>query len=92
MVEQVLRGSSRPLRLIEIKARLPRKIAHPKLREALEHYKRLGCVAEGPKGVLWTRVDSPADPRPPAMDLSTLPAFRDEDPDASLRHDECLHE
>jgi hypothetical protein len=27
---------------------------HATLREALEHYKRLGCVSEGSKGVLWT--------------------------------------
>jgi hypothetical protein len=54
MVEEVLRGSSRPLRLTEIKGRLPRKIPQATLREAIEHYKRLGCVAEGSKGVLWT--------------------------------------
>jgi hypothetical protein len=54
MVEQVPRGSSRPLRLTEIKASHPRKIAHATLRGAIEHYKRLGCVAEGSKGVLWT--------------------------------------
>jgi len=27
---------------------------HATLREAIEHYKRLGCVAEGSKGVMWT--------------------------------------
>jgi hypothetical protein len=27
---------------------------HATLREAIEHYKRLGCVSEGSKGVLWT--------------------------------------
>lgn len=91
MVEQVLRGSHRPLRLTEVKDRLPRKVAHATLREAIEHYKRLGCVAEDSKGVMWTRAESPADVRPPAMDLNTLPGFRDEDPDASLRHDEYLY-
>jgi hypothetical protein len=79
------------MRLTQIKDRLPRKVTHAMLRETIEHYKRLGCVAEGLKGFLWTRVESPAGPRPPAMDLSTLPGFRDEDPDASLRHDEYLH-
>ena len=90
MVEEVLRRSAIPLRLAEIKARLPRKVAHATLREAIEHYKRLGCVSEGSKGVRWTRETSPGDILP-AMDLTTLPAFRDKDPDASLRHDEYLY-
>lgn len=91
MIEQVLRASPRPLRLTEIRALLPRKVAHPTLREAIEHYKRLGCVTEGSKGVMWTRADSFADVQPPAMDLKTLPGFRDEDPEASVRHDEYLY-
>lgn len=91
MVERVLRGSSKPLRLTEIKARLPRKVAHATLREAIEHYKRLGCVTEGSKGVMWTRAESPEGVPLPAMDLGTLPAFRDDDPDASARHDEYLY-
>lgn len=91
MIEQVLRESSRPLRLTEIKGRLPRKVAHPTLREAIEHYKRLGCVTEGSKGVLWTRTEPVADFRPPAMDLRSLPGFRDENPEASTRHDEYLY-
>jgi hypothetical protein len=90
MVEEVLRRSAIPLRLAEIKARLPRKVAHATLREAIEHYKRLGCVSEGSKGVTWTRATSPVDILP-AMDLVTLPGFQDEDPEASLRHDEYLY-
>ncbi|MFA5896704.1 MAG: hypothetical protein WC985_07350 [Thermoplasmata archaeon] len=54
MIETVLRKSEEPLSLNRIKALLPRKVMHPVLREAIEHYKRLGCVAEGSKGVLWT--------------------------------------
>jgi hypothetical protein len=91
MVERVLRASSKPLRLTEIKTRLPRKVAHATLREAIEHYKRLGCVTEGSKGVMWTREEPPASVPPPAMDLTTVPGFRDEDPDASVRHDEYLY-
>jgi len=91
MIEQVLRGSPRPLRLTEIKARLPRKVAHPTLREAIEHYKRLGCVTEGSRGVMWTRAEPHPDVLPPAMDLGTLPGFHDEDPNASVRHDEYLY-
>ncbi len=54
MVETVLRKSAEPLSLNRIKALLPRKVMHPILREAIEHYKRLGCVTEGSKGVMWT--------------------------------------
>jgi len=54
MVESVLRKSDEPLSLNRIKVLLPRKMMHATLREAIEHYKRLGCVAEGSKGVMWT--------------------------------------
>jgi len=91
MIEQVLEGSPKPLRLNEIKARLPRKVAHPTLREAIEHYKRLGCVTEGSKGVMWTRGESVAHLLRPAMDLKTLPGLRDDDPEASVHHDEYLY-
>jgi hypothetical protein len=54
MVESVLRKSDEPLSLNRIKDLLPRKMMHATLREAIEHYKRLGCVTEGSKGVMWT--------------------------------------
>src|SRR5207247_11239280 len=54
MVEAVLRRSDMPLSLNRIKGLLPRKVMHRTLRDAIEHYKRLGCVTEGSKGVLWT--------------------------------------
>ncbi len=54
MVEVVLRKSGEPLSLNRIKSLLPRKMMHAPLREAIDHYKRLGCVAEGSKGVMWT--------------------------------------
>ena len=54
MVESVLRKADGPLSLNRIKALLPRQVMHPTLREAIEHYKRLGCVTEGSKGVMWT--------------------------------------
>ena len=54
MVETILRKSSEPLSLNRIKILVPRKVMHRTLREAIEHYKRLGCVTEGSKGVLWT--------------------------------------
>lgn len=54
MVERVLRKSDEPLSLNRIKTLLPRKVMHSILRQAIEHYKRLGCVTEGSKGVMWT--------------------------------------
>lgn len=54
MVESLLRRHDEPLSLNRIKVLLPRKVMHATLREAIDHYKRLGCVAEGSKGVLWT--------------------------------------
>lgn len=54
MVESVLRKSATPLSLNKIKTLLPRKVMHSTLRDAIEHYKRLGCVTEGFKGVMWT--------------------------------------
>jgi len=53
MVEAVLRTQERPVSLNRVKELLPRKVMHPTLRDAIEHYKRLGCVAEGSKGVMW---------------------------------------
>ena len=53
MVESVLRKQNTPVSLNRIKEILPRKVMHPTLRMAIEHYKRLGCVAEGSKGVMW---------------------------------------
>lgn len=54
MVETVLRKSDEPLSLNRIKALLPRKVMHNTLRETIDHYRRLGCVTEGSKGVMWT--------------------------------------
>ncbi len=54
MVETLLRSHDEPLSLNRIKALLPRKVMHATLREAIDHYKRLGCVTEGSKGVMWT--------------------------------------
>lgn len=59
MVEAVLRKSDEPVSLNRIKGLLPRKVMHSTLREAIEHYKRLGCVTEGSKGVLWTLTVEP---------------------------------
>src|SRR2546430_16998130 len=59
MVESVLRKQSKPVSLNRVKELLPRKVMHPTLRMAIEHYKRLGCVAEGSKGVMWVFNENP---------------------------------
>jgi hypothetical protein len=59
MVERLLRRAEVPLSLNKIKQQLPRKVMHATLRNAIEHYKRLGCVVEGSKGVMWVRQDDP---------------------------------
>jgi len=60
MVEGVLRRLKRPVSLNRLKILLPRKVMHSTLRQAIEHYKRLGCLAEGSKGVLWVLEDDVA--------------------------------
>ena len=59
-VETILRRSDRPLTLKRISALLPRKVEDQMLRAAIEHYKRLACVTEGAKGVMWTLNTDPA--------------------------------
>ena len=59
MVELILRKAETPLSLNQIKLRLPNKVMHQTLRAVLEHYKRLGCVSEGSKGVMWTLNTNP---------------------------------
>ena len=59
MIEKELRASDVPLSLNKLKARLPRKVEHARVREAVDHYKRLGCVVEGSKGVMWVLETNP---------------------------------
>ena len=59
-VETILRRSASPLTLKRISALLPRKVEDRILRAAIEHYKRLACVTEGAKGVMWTLNTDPA--------------------------------
>lgn len=56
-VERILRKAQAegPISVEEIKRRMPAKrVRHQVVRHAIEHYKRLGLVVEGRKGVLWT--------------------------------------
>ena len=53
-LETILRSSEAPMTVSHIKRRLPRMVAATALREAIDHYRRLGFVSEGSKGVMWT--------------------------------------
>ncbi len=54
-VERILRGADHALSLNEIKRRMSAKAPpHHTVRTVVDEFKRLGLVAEGSKGVLWT--------------------------------------
>ena len=59
MIERSLRSRDRPISLNGLKGILPRKVQHSTLRYAIDHYKRLGCVVEGSKGVMWVLMSDP---------------------------------
>lgn len=53
-IERILRKASGPISLNEVKRRMDAKsVQHHAVRMAVDHLIRLGCVAEGAKGVLW---------------------------------------
>ncbi|KXB04241.1 hypothetical protein AKJ47_00075 [candidate division MSBL1 archaeon SCGC-AAA261G05] len=59
-VEQILRDAEGPLSLNEIKRRMSAKaVRHRTVRQVIDEFKRLGFVAEGSKGVIWTLNLSP---------------------------------
>lgn len=54
-IEQILRGAEGPLSLNEIKRRMSaRAVRHSSVRQVVDEFKRLGFVAEGSKGVIWS--------------------------------------
>ncbi len=54
-VERILREAEGPLSLNEIKRRMSAKaVRHATLHQVINEFIRLGLVAEGSKGVLWT--------------------------------------
>jgi len=53
-LETILRRSESPMKVSRIKERFPRTVAARALRDAIDHYRRLGFVSEGSKGVMWT--------------------------------------
>ena len=53
-LETLLRSSEMPMTANHIRKRLPRTVAPRALRDAIDHYRRLGFMSEGSKGVMWT--------------------------------------
>ncbi len=59
-IERILRGAEEALSLNEIKRRMvARAVPHRTVRVVIDEFKRLGLVAEGSKGVVWTLQDDP---------------------------------
>jgi len=53
MVEGVLKEAGEPLKLAEIKRRLPRKVMHSTLLQILDYLQMSGKIIIGIKGILW---------------------------------------
>jgi len=59
-IERILREAEGPLSLNEIKRRMSAKVVrHRTVRLVINEFRRLGFVAEGSKGVIWTLNLSP---------------------------------
>ena len=58
MVEEVLKDAGEPIKLAELKRRLPRKVMHQTLLQILEYLDRSGKIIIGTKGILWIYTDS----------------------------------
>lgn len=58
-IENILRDADGPLSLNEIKRRMrARAVRHAVVRSTIDEFTRLGLVAEGEKGVVWTLTTS----------------------------------
>ncbi len=59
-IEHILREAEGPISLNEIKRRMSAKVVrHQTVRQVIDEFRRLGFVAEGSKGVIWTLNLSP---------------------------------
>lgn len=59
-IECILREADGPISLNEIKRRMSAKtVRHKTVRQVINEFSRLGFVAEGSKGVIWTLNLSP---------------------------------
>ena len=53
MVEEVLKTADAPLKIAEIKRRLPKQVMHGTLLQILDYLQLSGKIIIGTKGVLW---------------------------------------
>ncbi len=53
IVEQTLKKISEPVKLAELKSRLPRKVMHQTLIQILDYLQISGKIIIGTKGILW---------------------------------------
>ena len=59
-IECILREAEGPMSLNEVKRRMSAKaVRHQAVRQVINEFRRLGFVAEGSKGVVWTLNLSP---------------------------------
>lgn len=59
IVEETLRKAGVPIKLEELKRKLPMKIQDQSLRLILSYLEEKGDIDIGSKGILWIRNDSP---------------------------------
>jgi len=54
-IENILRKAEGPISLNELKRRMRAKaVRHQTVRQVINEFRRLGLVAEGSKGIIWT--------------------------------------
>ena len=53
MVEQALKDAEEPIKLAELKEKLPRKVMHQTLLQILDYLQLSGKIIIGTKGILW---------------------------------------
>ena len=53
-LETILRKSDVPMKMSRIKEQFAGTVDARTLRDAIDHYRRLGFVSEGSQGVMWT--------------------------------------
>ena len=58
MVEETLKNVGEPIKLAELKRRLPKKVMHQTLLQILEYLDISGKIIIGTKGILWIYTDS----------------------------------
>jgi len=58
MVENLLIKAGEPIKIAELKRRLPKKVMHQTLLKILDYLQYSGKIIMGTKGILWIYTDS----------------------------------